>query len=59
MTDSETTITSGSELESELRDLLQRAHNRGVDVEGAWLCRNGAGAPDWDVVVTELETNEE
>lgn len=61
MTDSETTVASASELNSELRDLLQRAHSNGIDVEGGWACRNGNGVdiPDWDVVVTEVEKKTE
>jgi hypothetical protein len=39
---------------ADLRALLRRAHEAGVDVEGGWECRNGEGRPDWDVVVTEV-----
>jgi hypothetical protein len=39
---------------AELRALLRRAHEAGVDVRGGWECRNGDGEPDWDVVVTEV-----
>lgn len=59
MTDSDTTLTSPSKLNSELRTLLQRAHSNGIDVQGGWTCRNGVGTPDWDVVVTEVEKNGE
>ncbi|MGM0447697.1 MAG: hypothetical protein ACQERM_05510 [Methanobacteriota archaeon] len=41
--------------QAELRTLLYRAHDAGVDVQGGWECRNGDGDPDWDVVVTEVE----
>ena len=40
--------------QAELRALVRRAHEAGVDVEGGWECRNGEGRPDWDVVVTEV-----
>lgn len=59
MTESDTTITSASELNTEIRDLFQRAHSNGIDVEGGWECRNGADYPDWDVMVTEVEKNGE
>lgn len=50
----DTSISSAEELNAELRALLRRAHESGVAVEGGWECRNGAGCPDWDVVVTEV-----
>lgn len=40
--------------QAELRALLRRAHESGVDVAGGWECRNDEGRPDWDVVVTEV-----
>jgi len=55
MTDGDTAVSSERELHTRLRALLQRAHSRGIDVEGAWECRNGTEHPDWDVVVTEME----
>ena len=55
MTDGDTAVSSESELHTKLQALLQRAHTSGIDVEGAWECRNGAEHPDWDVVVTEME----
>lgn len=54
----DTAITSAEELNSELRELLRRAHESGVNVEGGWDCRNGTGYPDWDVVVTEVTKND-
>jgi hypothetical protein len=44
-----------AEFRADLRALLRRAHESGVDVRGGWECRNGDGDPDWDVVVTEVE----
>lgn len=41
-----------------LQELVRRAHDNDVDVEGGWACRNGDGHPDWDVVVTEVEKAE-
>lgn len=53
MTD-RTPISSEEELSAELQTLLQLAHSGGVEVKGAWECRNGPEYPDWDVVVTEV-----
>jgi hypothetical protein len=49
------TPTSQAELNDELKALLRRGHDNGVDVEGGWECRNGTGHPDWDIVVTEVQ----
>lgn len=54
----DTPISSPEEFNAELRALLRRAHESGVTVEGGWECRNGAGCPDWDVVVTEVVKND-
>jgi hypothetical protein len=45
------------ELQAELEALLRQARESDVDVRGGWECRSGDGAPDWDVVVTELRTD--
>lgn len=58
MTAEESSLTSKAELNAELKSLLRRAHENGVDVEGGFECRNGVEHPDWDVVVTEVEKNE-
>ena len=58
MTSGEPPITSKEELNTELKALLFRAYENGVDVEGGFDCRNGAEHPDWDVIVTEVEKNE-
>ena len=58
MTSEETPLTSKAELNTELKALLLRAFENGIDVEGAFECRNGIEHPDWDVVVTEVEKNE-
>jgi len=58
MTSEETPLTR-EELNAELKALLRRAHESGVDVEGGFECRNGAEHPDWDVIVTEVEKNDE
>lgn len=55
MTSEQTPITSKEELNAELRSLLFRAFENGVDVKGGFECRNGAEHPDWDVIVTEVE----
>jgi len=51
--------TSAEELNAELRSLLRRAHVNGIEVEGGWDCTNGPEHPDWDVVVTEVRTDED
>ena len=58
MTAEETPITSKAELNDELKSLLLRAYENGIDVEGGFECRNGNEHPDWDVIVTEVEKNE-
>ena len=58
MTSEETAITSKEELSTELKALLLRAYENGIDVEGGFECRNGLAHPDWDVIVTEVEKND-
>ena len=58
MTAEETPIRSKAELNAELKALLLRAYENGIDVEGGFECRNGIEHPDWDVIVTEVEKNE-
>ncbi|MEY7851853.1 hypothetical protein AB7C87_21925 [Natrarchaeobius sp. A-rgal3] len=58
MTSEEPSVTSKEELNAELKTLLRRAYEGGIDVEGGFECRNGAEHPDWDVIVTEVEKNE-
>jgi len=57
MTSEETLLASKEELNAELKDLLRRAYESGIDVEGGFECRNGVEHPDWDVIVTEVEKN--
>lgn len=59
MTDEELTLTSSEALNAELKALLRRAYDNGIDVEGGWECRNGVEHPDWDVIVTEVRKNED
>ncbi|MFP9061623.1 hypothetical protein ACLI4R_13940 [Natrialbaceae archaeon A-chndr2] len=59
MTSEETPVTSKSELNAELKALLIRAYENGIDVEGGFECRNGIKHPDWDVIVTEVEKNDQ
>lgn len=56
---SDETLTSSSAVNKALKSILCRAHNNGVDVEGGWDCRNGNEYPDWDVVVTRVEKNDD
>lgn len=58
MTSEETSLTSKAELNAELKALLLRAYENGIDVEGGFECRNGGEHPDWDVIVTEVEKHE-
>lgn len=55
MTADETPLVSEEELHAELQALLRRAHTSGIDVDGAFECRNGVEHPDWDVIATEVE----
>ena len=58
MTAEEPPLTSREELNAELKALLRRAYERGIDVEGGFECPNGVDHPDWDVIVTEVEKND-
>lgn len=42
------------EFHEKLAELVQRAAENDVNVEGGWEIRGTAGDADWDVVVTEL-----
>lgn len=55
MTSEETQVTSKAELNAEIKALLLRAYENGIDIEGGFECRNGGEHPDWDVIVTEVE----
>lgn len=59
MTADETSITSEAALNAELKALLSRAYENGINFEGGWDCRNGPERPDWDVVVSEVTKNGE
>jgi hypothetical protein len=59
MTSEETPLTSKAKLNEELKALLLRAYKNEIDVEGGFECRNGTEHPDWDVIVTEVEKNEQ
>ena len=48
-------ITTSGAFIGTLTDLIRAAHTNGVDVSGAWECRNGDDAPDWEAIITELE----
>ncbi len=58
MTAEKDSVTSKEELNAELKALLRRAYESGIDVEGGFECRNGAEHPDWDVIITEVEKND-
>ena len=59
MTSEETSISSKEELHAEITAVLLRAYENGIDVEGGFGCRNGDDHPDWDVIITEVEKNEQ
>jgi hypothetical protein len=59
MTSEGSPLTSKEELNAALKGLLRRAYESGIDVEGGFECRNGVEHPDWDVVVTEVEKNDQ
>ncbi len=46
---------SEDEFTEELQRLLLRGADNGIQVEGAWECRNGPDYSDYDVVVTEVK----
>lgn len=50
--------TSADELEVRLEELFRTAYANDIDVEGGWTCRNGHDHPDWEVVVTEVRTDD-
>ena len=58
MTSEEASPTAKEGLNEELKALLRRAYESGIDVEGGFECRNGTEHPDWDVVITEVEKND-
>ena len=58
MTTEGTSVTSREELNAELKALLRKAYENGMDVEGGFECRNGVEHPDWDVIVTEVKKND-
>lgn len=53
MTDTDA-ISTAEEFNDALVDLLVAGLGAGVDVSGAWTCRNGGDHDDWEVVVTTL-----
>lgn len=45
----------GDTFNQRLRELLRDAHESGVEVRGAWECRNTSNSvPDWDVQIAEV-----
>lgn len=59
MTSETPSVMSREELNAELKTLLRRAHESGINVEGGFECRNGVEHPDWDVVITEVEKHDQ
>jgi hypothetical protein len=47
-------ITTSEAFLRTLTALVRVAHVNGVDVSGAWECRNGDDGPDWEAIITEL-----
>jgi len=58
MSDDERTISSEAEFTEKIHQLLKEAHRGGVDVEGAYECRNGSAYADWDIVITVMSKPE-
>jgi hypothetical protein len=54
----ETPLESEAKFQAELKALLRRAYDSGIDVEGGWDCRNGPEQPDWEAVITEVVKSE-
>lgn len=59
MTAKDPSPMSEEELNARLQSLLLRAHVNGIEVEGGWDCTNEPEYPNWDVVVTEVRTDED
>lgn len=47
-------VTNESEFDAVLQQLLRSATENDIDPRGAWEYRNGAGHPDFEVMITEL-----
>lgn len=52
-------VTTVDEFEDALRALVVTAFQNGVDPRGAWDFRTDDGAPDWEVMVLELQARDE
>ncbi|MFC7057334.1 hypothetical protein [Halovenus salina] len=48
-------ITSASEFEAAVGDLLAAAVRNGVDVRGSWVYNTDDGEDSWEVMVYKLE----
>lgn len=48
-------ITTEAEFDAALERLLLQAARNGINPRGSWVYRNGSTAPDWEVMVLELE----
>lgn len=48
-------ITSREELDSALGQVLMEAIENELDPRGSWVYHNGQSAPDWEVMIYELE----
>ena len=59
MTSEDLSLSSKEELSAELKALFRRAYESGIEVKGAFECRNGAEHPDWDIIVTEVEKKDQ
>lgn len=57
-----TSITTASQFNLALTELLWRAHAGDVEVRGAWQCDSNGSTPAWEANIVELlkqETTEE
>lgn len=55
MTESHEDVTSLEEFKQRLSDLISRADENGVDVEGDWTFESEADGETWDVVISLLD----
>lgn len=48
-------ITTADEFDTALGQLLSAATQHDIDPRGTFVYRNGGAAPDWEVMIVELE----
>ncbi|MFC5969807.1 hypothetical protein ACFPYI_00540 [Halomarina salina] len=48
------TVTTEAELVEQFNELIESAHRHGVDVEGAWACRDTDAWMDYELLVSAV-----